>query len=89
MELMAYFFQWLYWRSADPETDALAGRRAVAPSLDLLTALGGLRQRLRETVGDELLVQHGDGWFDALESFRFQNLPEPRRRVRGKRGSRT
>ena len=71
LELMSCFLQWLYWRSAAPETYALAGRRVTPPSPDLLTALGCLRRRLRETVGDDLWAKHGDDFPDALESFRF------------------
>ena len=57
---MSYVFQWLCWRSADPEANALKGRRAEAPSMDFLSGLGGLFRRLREALGDELFMQHGN-----------------------------
>ena len=48
---MAYFYQWLYWRSTDPIRDANHGRHKEAPATDMLQELGALRRRLLQAVG--------------------------------------
>ena len=78
---MAFFFQWMWWRSDDPVGDAMRGRHTTLPTNDMLRALGALRQNLRTFVGEEALTEHGAGWFDALVEKALEDLPAPRKRV--------
>ena len=55
--------------------DALRGRHAGAPCSDMLKAFGKLRADLQGTLGEDALIQHGDGWFDALVHTHLDNLP--------------
>ena len=80
----AYFFQWLYWKSADPEGDAMRGRHEGLPTFDMLSALGALRRRLRDQFGDERLTELGSAWFEALSPDALENLPPCPRRLVGK-----
>jgi hypothetical protein len=72
---MLYFFQWQYWRTRDPEQDALRGHhdKKQAPLFDLLFELGQLRKRLREKLGDEALMD--DKWLEKAETTIFRDLP--------------
>ena len=56
---MAWFYQWMYWRSWDPISDALRGRHETEPCNDMLAALGSLRKRFVVLVGWEALSAAG------------------------------
>ena len=64
---MCYFYQWVYWRTRDPEKDAIRGchDRSEAPLFDLLTQFGRLRRKLREHVGDDILKE--PEWLTGME----------------------
>ena len=69
------FFQWLWWRSADPIGDALPGRRQDKGCPDMLKALGTLRRDLRYIVGDEALKRYGAKWYEAWAHTHMKTLP--------------
>eukprot|EP00959_Pyramimonas_sp_CCMP1952_P046627 974070-Pyramimonas_sp.AAC.1 len=73
---MAYFYQWLYWRSADPIADALRGRRAGPQAMDMAAALGQLRGRLKDAVGERALADAGEAWFEAVVDQRNDLMPD-------------
>ena len=62
----AYFYQWVYWKSADPIADAALGRRVTADPVDMLAALGALRKRLVDIVGLSNLEEHSQDWWMIL-----------------------
>ena len=74
---MCYFYQWVYWRTSDPEQDALRGQhdKSQPPLFDLLKELGRLRKRLRDLLGDDALQQ--PEWLEKAEKVILQNLPRP------------
>ena len=53
---MVYAHQWMYWRSSDPEADAVRGRHTDVPTVDMLAAFGGLCRRVRLLVGEGNLL---------------------------------
>ena len=75
---MCYFYQWVYWRTRDPEQDALRGHhdRHEPPVFDLLKEFGRLRLRLRDMLGDDAL-RH-PCWLERAEKLIFRDLPRPR-----------
>ena len=59
---MSYFFQWVYWRSSDPQADAIRGRRTDATPVDMLKALGAMRKKLKLALGEDVIsAQAMDG----------------------------
>jgi hypothetical protein len=75
---LVYFFQWCYWRTRDPEADAIRGchDKAQPPLFDLLTELGKFRRRVRERLGDEFLAK--PGWLHTLSDEQLlEDLPKP------------
>ena len=75
---LVYFFQWCYWRTRDPEADAIRGchDKAQPPLFDLLTELGKLRRRVRELVGDDRLAT--PNWLHSLSDEEILvDLPKP------------
>jgi hypothetical protein len=79
---LAFFFQFLYWRSEDPEKDAINGRHVGKPCHDMLGALGRLRKRVRAQISDEVLAPLGHTWFDSLCDKALDDLPAIRQRRR-------
>ena len=87
----SYFFQWIQWQSEDVESDAIRGIHSQAPTVDLLGALGKMRQRFRARVPDETLALHGESWFQEVMQTVYDDLPAagllpppPQRRMRMK-----
>ena len=76
---MCYFYQWVYWRTRDPEIDAIRGRhdRNEAPLFDLLSAFGELRKKLREKIGDDG-VRSADWLFEMSDEDILRDLPAPK-----------
>ena len=81
---MSYFFQWVYWRSSDPQADAIRGRRTDATPVDMLKALGAMRKKLKLALGEDVISAAGDGWFLALQHRVFEDMPVLRSRVHGR-----
>lgn len=83
-----YLYQWCYWRTRDPEKDALRGchDKSQPPVFDLLKELGDLRRRLRVRLGDEALAQ--DNWLYTIPQDQWlSDLPStavPTHRLQGK-----
>ena len=78
IRVMCYFYQWMYWRTRDPEVDAIRGHhdRQQPPPFDLLSELGKLRRKLRASVGDELLKS--EDWLASMaEHDILSGLPKP------------
>ena len=71
----SYFFQWLQRQSEDVESDAIRDIHSQSPTVDLLSALGKMRQRFRVRVPDETLVQHGESWFQEVMQKVYDDLP--------------
>ena len=86
---MCYFFQWVYWRTADPENDALRGHhdKSQPPIFDLLKELGKLRQRTRAKLGEEALAD--EDWLAASEKSMFTDLPRPQLQQRVRLSAKT
>ena len=72
---MAYFYQWLYWRSTDPIRDANHGRHKEAPATDMLQELGALRRRLLQAVGWGKMQVCCETWQDYSHEEGLQVLP--------------
>ena len=92
----SYFFPLLQWQSEDVESDAISGIHSQAPAVDLLNALGKMRQRFRVRVPDETLAQHGESWFQEVMKTVYDDLPAaglipppPQRRLSAKTRVRT
>ena len=77
---MCYFFQWQYWRTDDPELDAIRGchDRQAKPLYDMLSTFAMLRRKLREQMGDAALEL--DTWWEIAEKGVFDNLPKIKQR---------
>ena len=75
---LVYFYQWCYWRTRDPEADAIRGchDKAQAPLFDLLSEFGKLRSRLRAQLGDDLLAKP-DWLHSSADEELLANLPKP------------
>ena len=76
LKQMAFFFQWLYWRSSDPIADATRGRHTGPEEQDMMKAFGELRGRLKSTVGEKALSDAGEGWFEAVVNLGDEVLPK-------------
>ena len=72
---MCYFYQWMYWRTRDPEADALRGHhdRASQPLYDLMFELGRLRKKVRALLCDQALAD--PDWLAVAEPHTFDALP--------------
>ena len=53
----------------------IRGIRSQAPTVDLLGALGKMRQRFRARVPDETLALHGESWFQEVMQTVYDDLP--------------
>ena len=82
---MAFFYQWLYWRSSDPLAYAIRGRHTGPPASDMVQNMGGLRKRLREIVGPAVL--EGADWFEEAVHMGWDKLPrfDVKKRCRSKK----
>ena len=78
---MAYFHQWLYWRSSDPISDAQCGRHCGPGCTDMLSALRALRRRLVALIGLDQLERAGAGWYEEYKWAFLDTLPEASNRV--------
>ena len=86
---MAFFYQWIYWRSNDPIGDAIRGRHEAPPHSDMVHAFGELRRDLRTRLGDAKLQE--EDWFDKTVQVSETELADilPRKRVRAKQSPST
>ena len=80
---MAYFYQWLYWRSTDPIRDANHGRHKEVPATGMLQELGAPRRRLLQAVGWRKMQVCCETWQDYSHEEGLQVLP-PQCRKRSK-----